>query len=79
MQFAFVFRVLYQSAIIGFHWLLARNVNVLLLSMFAFCFCWFCWSCGIVALCISFLSFFFTCKNEWLVLELSLVMEDLLE
>lgn len=31
-----------------FHWLLARNVNVLLLSISAFYFCWFCWSCGIV-------------------------------
>lgn len=56
-------RLLYQSAIIGFHWLLARNVNVLHLSMFAFCFCWFCWSCGIVHI-FSFFSF--TCKNECL-------------
>lgn len=57
-----------------FHWLLARNVNVLLLSISAFLLLLVLlvlWHCAYV--------FSFTCKNEWLVLELSLVMEDLLE
>lgn len=54
-----------------FHWFLARNVNVLLLSISAFLLL-------LVLLVLWHCAYFFSfmCKNEWLVLELSLVMGE---